>query len=77
MPLDVCWRRKGRLITPSTLQVDDFPLGNSNRTFFIMTPKTQDWAPELLITTYQKEECDEFLFSRFDYKPDSEDEKKA
>lgn len=29
MPLDVCWRKKGRLITtPSTLQVDDFPLGN-------------------------------------------------
>lgn len=51
----------------------------NHRTFFIMirpTPKTQDWAPELLITTYQKEECDEFIFSRFDYKPDSEDEKK-
>lgn len=51
-----------------------------HQTLFIMirpTPKTQDWAPELLITTYQKEECDEFIFSRFDYKPDSEDEKKA
>ena len=32
MPLDVCWRRKGRLITPSTLQVDDFPLGNYTTT---------------------------------------------
>ena len=41
------------------------------------TPKTQDWAPELLITTYQKEECDEFIFSRFDYKADSDDEKKS
>jgi len=32
MPLDVCWRRKGRLISPSTLQVDDFPLGNYTTT---------------------------------------------
>lgn len=52
----------------------------NHRTFFIMirpTPKTQDRAPELLIATYQKEECFEFIFSRFDYKPGSEDEKKS
>ena len=79
MPLDVCWRRKGRLITPSTLRLSAWELYN-HRTFFIMirpTPKTQDRAPELLITTYQKEECEKFIFSRFDYKPGSEDEKKA
>ena len=44
MPLDVCWRRKGRLITPSTLQVD--PIGNHS-TSNHHTPKTQDRAPEL------------------------------
>lgn len=52
---------------------------DKHRTFFIMIrpiPKTQDRAPELLITTYQKKECDKFIFSRFDYKPGSEDEKK-
>ena len=50
----------------------------NHRTLFIMirpTPKTQDRAPELLIATYQKEECEKFIFSRFDYKPGSEDEK--
>lgn len=32
MPLDVCWRKKGRLITPSTFKVYDFPLGNYTTT---------------------------------------------
>jgi hypothetical protein len=83
MPLDVCMlAQEGPLdhhsIYFASRRLSAWELYN-HRTFFIMIrpiPKTQDRAPDLLITTYQKEECEKFLFSRFDYKPGSEDEKK-